>query len=287
MTALTPLKALIYSNAFVAVCASTLVWVTYAQLQLTDPFRLDPMFGLVCFATLFVYNVDRIFGFSPEDRHQRSERHEWLLRHQNVVRALTALSAIAMITCGLLLPLHIFLVLIPMGAVSVAYGLPWIRWSGRWLRLKDIPGLKIVLIAVVWSLATSTLPIAYQQEQWLNTMTLHLFLQRALFIFAITLPFDVRDWEKDRTAGILTLPHILGLQGTRVVATLAMVMMLIDVWWIHKSQPLFWGLALSAGITTALLSRMSRQRGELYYAGWMDGTMLIQWLCVWISQRIP
>lgn len=243
------------------------------------------MFGLVAFATLFVYNIDRILGASPEDQHhQPSERHLWLERHRRLLFGVTTISALAMFGCALLLPWHIFLLLVPLGAISVAYGLPWIPWRGRWVRLKDIPGLKIVLIAVVWALATSTLPIAYRSALWSSPQTWVLMAQRAMFIFAITLPFDVRDWEKDQRANIMTLPHVLGLNGTKALAMVLLVGVSLLALWSHgMTQPVGWGITASALLTMGLIARLDRDRQELYFAGWMDGTMLLQCVGVLIA----
>ncbi|MBK8472274.1 MAG: hypothetical protein IPL33_08940 [Sphingobacteriales bacterium] len=54
------------------------------------------------------------------------------------------------------------------------------------------------MIAFVWTAATILLPVIHSEKTYHN---LHLFamaIERFLFVFAITIPFDIRDMIADR-----------------------------------------------------------------------------------------
>ena len=150
---------LIFSNLFVSCCAASLVLATWAELGL-DVSLLDPMVGLVFFATLLVYNLDRVTGTSPEDASLDSERHGWIARRRALLFGLVGCSALGTLAMGFLLDWKIFAALVPLGVLSLTYSLPILPGGKEqgWRRLKDVPGLKIFLIALVWGVATVTLP---------------------------------------------------------------------------------------------------------------------------------
>lgn len=273
-------RTLVYGNVFVSACAASLVVCTLAEAGAPVA---HPLVGLVACATLFVYSLDRAAGVAPEDRIAMSSRLRWLENHQHVARVMGVLGACGMGGFSLLLPPHLLLPLIPLGLISVAYGVPALPWRGRWIRLKDIPGLKIFLISVVWATATVTLPLMSVGEAWMSPHAWGLFARRALFIFAITLPFDVRDAERDAGAHVRTLPHILGNASTRTLAWGLMVCcLLLDVFNAATTAHLL-GSACAVAWTCALLFPMTRPRHDMYYACGLDGTMLVHTACLLIA----
>lgn len=274
------LRSLIYGNIFVACCAASLV--AMSQLLLFGQARHDGALGLVFFSTLLVYNLDRVLGTSPEDRHDRSARHLWTNTHDRALWALASCGALGAALCALTLPPKVILAMLLLGAISLSYSVPVLRYKGKWRRLKEIPGLKLLLIGWVWALATVSLPAALgaqadppnlsgpQSEQ-----ALALLGQRLLFIVAITLPFDVRDLARDRAANILTLPHLLGLQYTRALGVVLALGSGLWAWWMPWPLPLRLSLVITNLIGAALILKAHERQPELYYSLLLDGTMLL------------
>lgn len=283
-----PLSFLIFSNIFVSCCAASLVLATWAELGL-EVSIVDPMVGLVFFATLLVYNLDRVIGTSPEDADGDSERHGWIERRRRALLGLVAFSGSGTLLMGLLLEWKIFAALIPLGLLSITYSLPILpgREQG-WRRLKDVPGLKIFLIALVWGVATVTLPAWHREVLPWSAEPLWLMGERALFIFIITLPFDVRDLERDARAGVRTLPHLLGVERTRALAIAMLCFFMASATVRHQAAGFVWPLAMTTMLTGALLARLDTERSESYYVIYMEGTMLLQTLLVlgwWFSMK--
>src|SRR5690606_9612993 len=82
--------------------------------------------------------------------------------------------------------------------------------------LRNIPGLKLFLIAIVWALSCVLLPILELETSILAGTTVNdtilLITKRLLFIAAITVPFDIRDMYQDRNSDLKTIPVLLGEQ---------------------------------------------------------------------------
>lgn len=112
------------------------------------------------------------------------------------------------------------------GAVlTFAYGLP-VAPEGKALR--DLPFLKIFLISVTWAAAIVILPWSVGSDA-LAPFPWLLFLGKLCFIFALTLPFDLRDAEVDHRSGVLTLPIALGWPMCRALGLGALNLGLILV----------------------------------------------------------
>lgn len=271
------MSALIYSNVYVSLCAASLVWATRAQLG-AEIGWVDPMVGLVFFATLLVYNLDRILPASAEDRAgPASARHGFIQARKNLLAALAIAGAVGALVCGVMLPFGVFVALVPLGVIAIGYSIPWIPTRQGWRRLKDIPGLKIFLIALVWAVVTVTLPAwLVGVEPW-SASASWVMLERAAFIFAITLPFDIRDLARDRAASIQTIPVLLGARATKAIALVVLGALAV-------SAVSRWGMGAGAGAlapiaayatTAALVAAVDEERGEMFYAFAIEGTMLL------------
>ena len=104
----------------------------------------------------------------------------------------------------------IWFYLFPFAVISLAYVLPVYKSQSGWLRLRDVPFIKIVLIALTWAFVTEGLPsiLATSKMEFLP------FFERFLFIFAITIPFDIRDLHFDHIR-LKTIPQVFGVNKAK------------------------------------------------------------------------
>lgn len=281
------MRLLIFSNIFIALATVALSWATYWLLGVElgadwpEPHSWGLM-ALVFFATLFVYNLDRLVSTSREDAVAVTERHRWIRDHRSWLWALAGVGGVGAAASFLFIPFELLWGLVPLGVVTLAYSLPvWSR-EGQKRRLKDVPGLKIFLIALVWSSVTVVLPALDAGIDLFGTNAVLTFVERMIFIFAITLPFDVRDMNRDAQAGIYTLPMTLGVGKTRGLAVGLMVVfvgLVVAHYGLEVSSATI-PMALSGVLTAAALWPSDEVHGELYYVGLLDGTMLLQGVLV-------
>lgn len=277
---------LVFSNLFIALAAVAFTHESYYLLGV-DP-RVGPLLALVFCATLVVYNLDRLSGASAEDAVDATRRHRWVDRHRRLLWAATGLAATGALVTLFFVPRAVVWALVPLGVVSLGYSLPVVWSDSGPYRLKDIAGLKIFLIAFVWAGATAFLPAAAALEDPFRADVAWLVGERALFIFAITLPFDIRDMDRDRHSAIWTIPLAIGVERTRrlsylVVAAFAVCVALhYGVGWSTPTLPLWASAAVAAG----LLTRAGREdHDEMYYVGWLDGMISLQWafVAIWAT----
>ncbi|MEM1347025.1 MAG: hypothetical protein AAGI01_00615, partial [Myxococcota bacterium] len=176
------LDLLVFTNIYVAAGAASLTLATRWASGFDA--GLDAMVGLVFSATLFAYGLDRVAQASPEDAgSQDTPRLEWLSRRQLVVFGLMGLGGFGALGCAAMLPAQVLKVLGVLGAVTVAYSVPLGYWRGRFIRLKEIPGAKVFLIASVWGTATASLPLMAEGVDVSSPRMLCAWAERTLFIF--------------------------------------------------------------------------------------------------------
>ena len=178
--------------------------------------------------------------------------------------------------CFFQLQFYTQLALLLPAALSLAYVLPFIGQSKK--RLRDLNFIKIALIALVWAYVTVLLPLI-EWEVALRFEHLLIYSERCLFIFAITLPFDIRDWAIDKKQGVLTIPAIIGVFKTKILGTATLLGWLILSALLYPI-PILGSFICSALLSVALLWGSHSKRSDFYYTGLVDGTILFQYILV-------
>jgi 4-hydroxybenzoate polyprenyltransferase len=263
------LDAVLYSSVWLASAAAA---------QTAASFRRWPATGvsgrvvlLVFAATLLVYNLDAVLPFKHGQPAGTSGRKAWQQQHR---RALALLASVAALGGG-----YLFLAdgwwrylpaLLPLTALALLYSWPLGRWRGRPRALREVPLLKIFLIAGVWSAITVGLP----------TLALHrplaeavgLLAQRFCLVLALAIVFDIRDLSRDRAADTRTFPVVLGMAGAKAVA-LAFLTGAMVLGFERGVPPL--GLALTALAAATVILLADERRGDYFFALWADGVLLV------------
>lgn len=269
------MRLLLFTNLWIALAAGLVTVETYPRLGAAP--RLWPVPALVFFATLVVYNLDRLLRTATEDTVDRSPRHLWVDRHRRGLWVLTAVAAAGVLGSLVAMSWEVAAVLVILGAVCAAYVAPVVgRTREGSLRLKEVPGLKIFVITAVWTAATVALPALAVGAPAGRTAIVA--VERFLFVFAICLPFDVRDLDRDRTVGIRTLPALLGVRATRWLAAAALVaggLLVAAFDGVGLGGP---GLPLlgASAVALGLVAAMRPGRSDVYYALFVDGTLVVQ-----------
>jgi len=276
-------RLLVFGNLWVALCAVSLYWCT----ALIHSLEINVFLSLSIFsATVFIYNYHRLFRKKIIYAKVRSERHEWILQHKRMLRALAYISLIAAI--GFFVPylnVTLFLRVSPFLALALFYVIPLWKSGGKWLRVRDIPFIKIFLVAAVWSFVTVFLPFLVDDPEWLpNLGSWHTIVQRFIYIFAITIPFDIRDLEHDKASGLTTFAGKFGVSNAKKISeVLLIIVALICFSAAHFGFYTYGsaiGMILSCLVTGLFISKIDENSSEWMYAGLLDGTMFDQFIWV-------
>lgn len=215
-----------------------------------------------------MYNLDRLFG------------DEWALIksyfHSLMSKKIAFKKTHAKITIQLVfaLPAFLLFILIPNSHkmsllipsfVAFVYALPL---GKNQLRLREMPYAKIFSIAFVWAWLGAFLCTPVKDVGLENAI---LFLERFLLIYALTIPFDVRDMIADNEKSITTIPLKIGIKKSLSSAVIAFLIMLSALWFFNES---LWRV-LVAIISMVLVMQWKKERSWVYYLLLIDGCIFL------------
>lgn len=256
------------------------------QIQLGMQPQLHPYLFIIFFATLFEYNIHRFMTALTNPRALDSPKHRWVKEHLKGFYALVGLSVGGFITAILFAKIKVLLTLAPIGLITIFYSLPIFKKDKIIFRLREIPILKIFLIAFVWSASTILLPIIQSGLSFGNLNVTCMLTERFIFVFAITLPFDIRDMAADTEAGLTTIPLIIGERKALIISYISLAVFMILVFFHYGVSDFSFVLPplLISAISTMIFINNRRLKNVPYYHyGVLDGTMFLQGLLVCIT----
>jgi 4-hydroxybenzoate polyprenyltransferase len=272
---------LLYSNLYVAAPVSAVSIITYLIFDLPVNYKL--VLFIYC-STLFIYNLHRIVGLSQINDSSLSARHIWAKKYKTFLFFLIVLSG----SCGLVLALllgTVFIAPICVPAlIALGYSMPIIKRKGKYWRLRDVPFAKVFLISITVSYVSVYLPLYESFELYTQPTLFYYFLSRCFFIFAITIPFDIRDLEFDKGSTLNTIPMMLGVDKAKQVSLLCLACFSFIVL-VLFSQSAYMSVAhLVAAIFAGwVITLCKKDSSEYYYSLLVEGTMLVLFGLVWLA----
>ena len=264
---------LLYSSVFISFCAYSLTVETY--LLTGVPVSL-PIAAFVFSATLFTYNLSSVQSMLRHPQQNRYRQHtSWSQRNKKVLAGIGLISIAAAIFLYFSFDLNIDAwFLLHLALISVGYTIPIFYREKAIKPLRSIPLLKVFLIAYVWAAVTVFLPLMDAGMLVWDTEVLLLFLRRFLFILALALLFDIRDYTYDRTTNTLTFPGWLGVRNTRLLS-LGLLLLYVLLLLGTESGVVLWALIISAVGAAMVIMLSSETKPRVYFAAMADGAMLL------------
>lgn len=283
------LDCLLFSNIFIALCAVAQGLVTY-QLLGTKP--ESHVLGLLFCSTLALYNFSILLSKPAKPEKSPFRRVRWIFSHYRLTITLTMIAVFSILPLVFFLNTSSKILLVSLALVSVAYSLPIFSINDKHFGLRNIPGVKLFLIAAVWSLSCVLLPILELESSIEASVSMNdsiiLIAKRFLFIAAITVPFDIRDLFQDKTNELKTIPVILGERKALLICQGLLVIYLILLFLFTKSiDGNFLGLMLTIILSGWLIFKSTWQKNEYYYFFYLDGTMIVQFVMLLLCSYLP
>ncbi len=283
------LDFLLFSNIFIALCAVAQGLVTY-QLVRAKPEKY--VLALLFFSTLALYNFSILLAKPKDPDKSPFRRVQWIFSHYRLMITLTIIAILSILPLILFLSVTSQILLFFLGLVSIAYNLPIFSIHEKRFGLRNIPGIKLFLIAMIWSLSCVLLPILEMESDQIIMVsakdTILLIAKRFLFIAAITIPFDIRDLFQDKTSELKTIPVMLGEKKAYLICQILLLAYLILLFLFTRNfDKNFFGLMLTILLTGWLIFRSNWQKKEYYYFLYLDGTMILQFLILLLFSFVP
>ncbi len=266
-------RFVVQSHIWISMGAALLALLT--EIECFDKISVAPL--VVAFSTLLVYNLLRWVKLK---RISSSVFHLPQTGFPAPIHAgLVLLAALGLAFTARHLSEAGLLILACAALPALAYGLRIIPSSKGWLSPRELPHVKLPLVALVWALATVLYP-AVQAENQIKLPSVFVLLygaERLLFVLALTIPFDVRDMHLDDPR-LRTLPMVIGQRrsGYLAISILLLLGGLHLVYGVLPSHYMYSLMyALSALAIWPLTHRKLDELSPLYFTGLLDGLLIL------------
>ena len=275
---------ILYGNVFIALCAYAQTLQTCLIFGKTGVyFDILPIF--IAVSTFFLYNIHKPITYLLKKQLIENQR---ILKTKSYSTPLSILTIIGGILCFFLffsLKLATQYSLVLAALLSLAYVLP--VFGGQ--RLRDLPFIKIFTIAFVWAFVTVILPIQ-EYEQLIDSHTILLFLEKTFFIFALTIPFDIRDMDWDARTNVKTIPLSMGIQKAKLLSILSLLISVFIII-VLKKQSVYslintLALLLSYAVSIFVIMCTQKDRNDYFFYGLTDGMLIFQSFCLYMLKYI-
>lgn len=253
---------IIYSNIFVAFCVLALTLSSELLLNSTN----IQISQFVFFATLFTYNLQRII--------KRKIKNHYPGKNKSSTYFIMFISGIISVYHFYYFQVNTQIIIIAGGIISILYP----------FGLRRIPYGKIFIISLIWVISTMVLIIVENEIAITLNVNLHL-LTRFLFVFAITIPFDIRDLKYDKNS-IKTIPIMFGEKKSKWIAVLALfiaqVISVIQVFYCNVTVHIMSFISLFL-LATLLIINSSEKKKTIYYSFWVESLSVFYYVFLTLS----
>ena len=264
------------SSIHVALAAFALSWITLIQFDI--PYDTN-ILSFIFFASVSGYNFVKYFGLVKF--HHRSLA-QWL----KTIQIFSVFCFFAMGYYACRLEINTLMCIVAFAMITFLYAVPIIPkkiFLDEQKNLRSISGLKVYVIAVIWTGVTVFLPIINTGHTITNDVLIT-GIQRCVFVLVLMLPFEIRDLNYD-SLKLATIPQKIGVRHTKILGSL-----LIFVFYFlnYLKDDLDTSLLFSSVLVALLMFIFllcSTQNQNKYYSSFWVESVPIMWLMILLFIR--
>src|SRR5690606_2473914 len=228
----------------------------------------DENLGYVVFCGAIVgYNFLRYAG----------DAKHYLFVDKTYVKIIQAFSFVAFfLSCYYIFQLP-FKIIYRIGGLVIVTVLYMIPLSKRKRNIRSLAGVKVLVVALVWTATTVLLPVI-NADVGIGLNVVLEAVQRFIYIIILMIPFEIRDMEED-SLRLKTIPQQFGVKKTKLLGILMLapfyaLEFLKDV----VSWDRVFVLTIISLITAVLIFFSIERQGKYYSGFWLEGLPILWWL---------
>lgn len=267
----------IFSNIHVALASASLVAISYFNEGISPKISY---ITFTFFTTFLAYQLIRWFDLFFSKSMQINE----LLRKISLLEwILSGVSIGASFYTLRFFEFKNVLVLVPVIILTFWYAFPFNPFRGKPMTLRQFPQMKIVIIALVWTLMSVAFPLQNDFREGYFWVEL---IQRFFFIVAITIPFDIRDFESD-PAELTTLPQRIGVEQAKKIGILLMLGYFMLIFFKYPlTFPQVFSEVMIVGISILFIAFSKVKRSVYYTAFWVESIPVMWAILLFLALKI-
>lgn len=280
---------LLFSNIFMSLCAVAQGLLTF---YLIGSKPVYPVLGLLFTSTLGIYNFCILISKPQQPEKSQHKRIRWFFSQYRLMVTITIVSMLSLIPLFFLISISSRILLIFLAVLSFCYGLPLFTVGDQKFGLRNIPGLKLFMITLVWTMSCVLLPILEAQAMHLASISMRdttiLIAKRFLFIAALAVPFDIRDLFEDKQLGLKTIAVAWGEKNAYLACQVLLAGYVVLLFLFRNTgfSTDFWALTLSVILTGWLIFRSKWEKNEYYYFFYLDGVLILQYVMLVVFNKV-
>lgn len=259
----------INSSIHVALAVFSLSYITLLEFNISYD---RPVLFFIFFASITGYNFVKFFEVTKF--HHRS-LSTWI----KIIQVFSLICFVLMCYYGFKLEKITLLYLAVFAVLTFLYTIPFIpkrKVLNKQSNLRNIGGLKVFLIALVWTGVTVFIPLLNNHFSIGKTVIIE-SIQRFMIVIMLMLPFEIRDLQFD-SLKLYTIPQNLGVKGTKILGVfLGLLMVVLEFLKTDESINQIIVLLIIILLTLLLILFSKEKQGRYYAAFWVEG-MPILWL---------
>jgi hypothetical protein len=259
----------INSSIHVALAVVALTYITYLEF---DAFIDLNLLSFVGFASVTGYNFVKYFGLAKF-------HHRRLSRKLKAIQVFSLCCFLFMSFFALRLNTTSLLAILMFGVVTFLYAIPLLPnrfFVDKKKKLRSISGLKIYIIALVWSGVTVFLPVINSEFEIHDDVIISA-VQRFIFVVVLMLPFEIRDLKYD-SLKLATVPQRIGVKQTKILGLLLTLLLVLLEYLKDDIHLNYLASLLAISVIMLLFLKFSTQQQGKYYCGFWVESLPIFWL---------
>jgi hypothetical protein len=268
-----PLKQIlnfyINSSIHVALAVFSLSYITFLEFNISYD---KPVLYFIFYASITGYNFVKYFEVTKF--HHRS-LSTWL----KFIQIFSLLCFVLMCYYSFRLEKTTMFYIAVFAVLTFLYTIPFIpkrKFLNKQSNLRNIGGLKVFLIALVWVGVTVFIPLLNNHFS-IDRMVVIVSVQRFLLVIMLMLPFEIRDLQFD-SLKLFTIPQNLGVKRTKILGIFLGLLMFVLEFLKREMSINQIIVLLTILVLTVLLIWFSREKQGRYYAAfWVEGIPIL-WL---------
>lgn len=259
------------SSIHVALAVYALGWITLIQFDVSYD---ENILYFIFFATITGYNFVKYFGIAKF--HHRS-----LTDALKIIQVFSLVCFLLLCYFAMQLQLKTLISIGVFGLITFLYAIPFLPknfYLDNQQNLRDVSGLKVYVIALVWTGVTVFLPLI-NDDVHLNADVYITAFQRFVFVVVLMLPFEIRDLKFD-SLKLATIPQKIGVKYTKIIGFFLLLLLFVSEFFKDElSYESLLKTLIIVLITICFVFFTNKKRNRYYSSFWVESIPII-WLLI-------
>lgn len=257
------------SSIHVALAVYALSWITLKKFNINYD---ETILYFNFYATITGYNFVKYFGIAKW--HHRSLA-KWL----KIIQIFSLLCFVLMCYYANRLELNTLLIIAGFGLITFLYAIPFLpkNWYlDAQQNLRDISGLKVYVIALVWSGVTVASPLINNHVNF-NADAIITVIQNFILVIVLMLPFEIRDLRYD-SLKLATIPQKIGVKRTKLLGFILLLVFYFLEYFKDEIKISYLIIQMVICVIIGLFLMVSDQKKSAYFTSFWVEAIPILWL---------